>query len=260
MRMFRELKQAVTNDWGGVKPLVVEEDKEFLEKKGKLQDLEQQLTTSSKQAEALVKAKQDIGDTMGELGLTFVKLAKFEMENATYNSQRSRAAEIKHFATAALRTSRFYRESNAPTVKHLDTLHEYLGLMLAVHSAFSDRSTALLTVQTLTSDLSSLLAREEKLEASSMRFGGDKSKIHRIEELRETIRNTEDAKICAIKDYECIKENNNNELKRLDRERHEDFLVMLKGFVSNQVIYAEKIANVWANVAEETKGYTSQSK
>ena len=27
-----------------------------------------------------------------------------------------------------------------------------------------------------------------------------------------------------------------------------------------QVIYAEKIANVWANVAEETKGYTSQSK
>lgn len=49
MRMFRELKQAVTNDWGGVKPLVMEEDKEFLEKKGKLQDLEQQLTTASKQ-------------------------------------------------------------------------------------------------------------------------------------------------------------------------------------------------------------------
>ncbi|KAJ8509996.1 hypothetical protein OPV22_000430 [Ensete ventricosum] len=260
MRMFRELTQSVTNDWGGVKPLVMEEDKEFLEKKGKLQDLEQQLTTASKQAEALVKAKQDIGDTMGELGLTFVKLAKFEMENATYHSQRPRAAEIKHFATAALRTSRFYRESNAQTVKHLDTLHEYLGLMLAVHSAFSDRSTALLTVQTLTSDLSSLRAREEKLEASSMRFGGDKSKIHRIEELKETIRNTEDAKICAIKDYECIKENNKNELERLDRERHEDFLVMLKGFVSNQVIYAEKIANVWANVAEETKGYRSQSK
>ncbi|RZS12119.1 hypothetical protein BHM03_00043509 [Ensete ventricosum] len=49
MRMFRELTQSVTNDWGGVKPLVMEEDKEFLEKKGKLQDLEQQLTTASKQ-------------------------------------------------------------------------------------------------------------------------------------------------------------------------------------------------------------------
>ncbi|RZS12120.1 hypothetical protein BHM03_00043510 [Ensete ventricosum] len=116
----------------------------------------------------------------------------------------------------------------------------------------------------------------------------------------------------------AMQENNKNELERLDRERHEDFLVMLKGFVSNQVhslliytlhnsevvavakakqrrqgrdtlrekkacvylslgyislssmgthevmifqvIYAEKIANVWANVAEETKGYRSQSK
>lgn len=71
------------------------------------------------QAEILVKAQQDIGDTMGELGLTFVKLAKYETENATYLSQRTRAAEIKQFATAALRISRFYRESNAQAVRHL---------------------------------------------------------------------------------------------------------------------------------------------
>ncbi|WOL05566.1 hypothetical protein Cni_G14295 [Canna indica] len=259
MKIFRELKQSVTNDWGGTKPLVVEEDSEFLERKAKVQDLEQQLTTASKQAEALVKAQQDMGDTMGELGLTFVKLAKFEMENATYLSQRTRAAEIKEFATAALRTSRFYRESNTHAVKHLDTLHEYLGLMLAVHSAFSDRSSALLTVQTLMTDLSSLHAREEKLETSSIRFG-DKSKLRRIEELKETIRITEDAKVCAIKEYEQIKVNNRYELERLDRERRDDFLVMLKGFVSNQVNYAEKIASVWANVAEETKPYARQSK
>ncbi|XP_074561064.1 sorting nexin 2A-like [Curcuma longa] len=260
MKIFRELKHSVTNDWGGAKPLVVEEDKEFLERKVKVQDLEQQLTTSSRQAEVLVKAQQDIGDTLGQLGLTFVKLAKFETENATYLSQRRRASEIKQFSTALLRISRFYRESNGHTVKHLDILHEYLGLMLAVHSAFSDRSTALLTVQTLTTDLSSLHARREKLEASSIQ-SGDKSKLQRIDELKETIRITEDAKVCAIKEYECIKENNRSELERLDRERREDFLLMLKGFVSNQVIYAEKMTNVWANVAEETKGYyTSQDK
>ncbi|XP_074591128.1 sorting nexin 2A-like [Curcuma longa] len=254
MKIFRELKQSVINDWGGAKPLVVEEDKEFLERKVKAQDLEQQLATSSRQAEVLVKAQQDIGDTLGELGLTFVKLAKFETENATHLSQRRRAAEIKQFATAVLRTSRFYRELNGQTVKHLDILHEYLGLMLAVHSAFSDRSSALLAVQTLTTDLSSLHARRDKLGASSIRFG-DKSNLQRIEELEETIRITEDAKICAIKEYECIKGNNRSELERLDRERREDFILMFKGFVSNQVSYAEKMANVWANVAEETKGY-----
>nr|CAD1832996.1 unnamed protein product [Ananas comosus var. bracteatus] len=49
LRIFKELKQSVANDWGGAKPPVVEEDKDSLERKEKMQDLEQQLTTSSQQ-------------------------------------------------------------------------------------------------------------------------------------------------------------------------------------------------------------------
>lgn len=49
LRIFKELKQSVTYDWGGVKPPVVEEDKELLEKKEKLQDFEQQLSNVSQQ-------------------------------------------------------------------------------------------------------------------------------------------------------------------------------------------------------------------
>lgn len=71
------------------------------------------------QAEALVKAQQDIGEALGELGLAFIKLAKFETDEATCDSQRIRASEIKRLATAAVKASRFYRESNAQTVKHL---------------------------------------------------------------------------------------------------------------------------------------------
>ncbi|KAL8128109.1 hypothetical protein AgCh_014900 [Apium graveolens] len=67
LRIFKELKQSVTNDWGAVKPPVVEEDKEFLER----------------------KAQQEIGETMGQLGLAFVKLTKFEADEAMFNSQRS---------------------------------------------------------------------------------------------------------------------------------------------------------------------------
>ncbi|GAV58666.1 PX domain-containing protein/Vps5 domain-containing protein [Cephalotus follicularis] len=260
LRLFKELKQSMANDWGGVKPAVVEEDKEFMENKERMNDLEQQLSNASQQAEMLVKAQQDMGETMGELGLAFIKLTKFENEEAVYNSQRVRAADMKIVATAAVKASRFYRELNAQTVKHLDTLHEYLGLMLSVHGAFSDRSSALLTVQTLLSDLSSLHARAEKLEAASSKiFGGDKSRIRKIEELNETIRVTDDAKFVAIREYERIKENNRSELERLDRERHADFFNMLKGFVVNQVGYAEKIANVWAKVAEETSGYAKES-
>ncbi|KHN46116.1 Sorting nexin 2B [Glycine soja] len=256
-----ELRQSVANDWGGSRPSVVEEDKEFMEKKEKINELEQQINGASQQAESLVKAQQDMGETMGELGLAFIKLTKFENEEAIMNSQRVRAADMKGVATAAVKASRLFRELNAQTVKHLqDTLHEYLGLMLAVHSAFSDRSSALLTVQTLLSELSSLESRAEKLEvASSKIFGADKSRVRKLEELQETIRATEDAKNVAIREYERIKENNRSELERLDKERQADFLNMLKGFVVNQVGYAEKIANVWTKVVEDTRGYVDES-
>ncbi|KAK4274869.1 hypothetical protein QN277_018036 [Acacia crassicarpa] len=256
MRLLKEFKQSMVNDWGSSKPPVVEEDKEFLEKKERIQELEQQITNASRQAESLVKSQQDMGETMGELGLAFIKLTKFENEVAVLNSQRVRATDMKTLATGAVKASRFHRELNAQTMKHLDTLHEYLGLMLAVHGAFSDRSNALLTVQTLISELSSLKSRAEKLEAASSKiFGGDKSRISKLEELKETIRVTEDAKHVATREYERIKENNRTELERLDRERQADFLHMLKGFVVSQVGYAEKIADVWTKVAEDTSRY-----
>uniref|UniRef100_A0A5B7ATZ7 Putative sorting nexin 2B n=1 Tax=Davidia involucrata TaxID=16924 RepID=A0A5B7ATZ7_DAVIN len=260
LRIFKELKQSVANDWGASKPAVEEEDNEFLEKKEKLHDLEKQLNNASQQAESLVKAQQNMGETMGELGLAFIKLTKFENVEAMLNTQRIRAGDMKNVATAAVKASRFYRELNAQTVKHLDTLHEYLGLMLAVHTAFSDRSSALLTVQTLLSELSSLHSRAEKLEAvSSKTFGGDKSRIRKIEEFKETIKVAEDAKNCAVREYERIKENNRSEFDRLERERQADFINMLKGFVIDQVTYTEKIGNEWAKVAEETSGYVKES-
>ncbi|CAI9770767.1 unnamed protein product [Fraxinus pennsylvanica] len=260
LRLFKELKQSVVNDWGGSRQPVVEDDKEFLEKKEKLRDLEEQLTDASKQAETLVKAQQDMGDTMGELGLAFIKLTKFENEQAVLNTQFLRAVDMKNVATAAVKVSRLYRELNVQTVKHLDRLHEHMGLMLAVNHAFSDRSSALLTVQTLISELSSLHSKAEKLETTSSKiFGGDKSRIHKLEELKDAIRVTEDAKSCAVREYGRIKDNNRSEMKRLDSERQTDFVNMLKGFVTNQVAYTEKIGCEWANVAEETSRYAKES-
>uniref|UniRef100_A0A7N0U0D4 PX domain-containing protein n=1 Tax=Kalanchoe fedtschenkoi TaxID=63787 RepID=A0A7N0U0D4_KALFE len=205
-RMFRELKQSVANDWGGPKAPVDEEDKEFLEKKHKLRDFEHLLADVSKQAETLVKAQLEIGETMGELGLSLIKIAKFETEQAMYDSQRVRAGFMKNGATATVKASRLYRELNGQTMKHLDKLHDYLEIMVAANSAFSDRSSALLTVQTLSTDLSSLYTKIEKLEtASSKVFGGDRSRSRKIEELKETARITEDAKSCAVRECERIK-------------------------------------------------------
>lgn len=49
LRLFKELRQSVSNDWGGSKPAVVEEDRDFVEKKEKMHDLEQQIINASQQ-------------------------------------------------------------------------------------------------------------------------------------------------------------------------------------------------------------------
>ncbi|XP_071697657.1 sorting nexin 2B-like [Rutidosis leptorrhynchoides] len=255
IRIVKEMNQAVSNDWGGSRPPVYEEDGQFLENKERLLNLEKQLINAAKQAELFVKAQKDISETMGAFGLSFIKLTKFENQQAVFDTQRQRTADMKNLATAAIKTSRLYRELYSRTVKHLDTLHDYMGLILGVHSAFSDRTSALLTVQTLTSELDSLYARVEKLETSSSNFGSDKPKTLKLGETREAIRVTEDAKSCATKQYERIKENNRAEIERLDRERKADFKNMLKGFVISQVAFTEKIGNEWASVATETSAY-----
>lgn len=58
---------------------------------------------------------------MGQLGLAFVKLTKFETDHAIFDSQRTRATDMKNVATASVKASRLYRELNAQTVKHLVT-------------------------------------------------------------------------------------------------------------------------------------------
>ena len=86
--------------------------------------------------------------------------------------------------------------------------------MLAAHNANSDRANALLTVQTLLSEVSSLQSRAEKLESASSRvFGGDKARNYKLEELKETLKITEDSKNCAVREYEQIKVCNPIQLK-----------------------------------------------
>ncbi|MCL7032735.1 hypothetical protein MKW94_010062 [Papaver nudicaule] len=215
-RTFKEWKQQITNDWGGSKP----------------------------PAEGLVKAQQDIGETMGELGLAFIKLTKFENEGSMYNFQKTREADMNCIATAAVKASRHYRALTSQIVKHL-----YLGMVLAADSAFLDRTSALLTVQSVILKLSSLQLRAEKPEvASSRMFGADRSRIRKVKESKETIRVTEDAKMVAAREYERIKENNRSALEMLNREKHQNLLSMIKGFVINQN-QIPKLSNIWYSIS-----------
>ncbi|KAL6610369.1 hypothetical protein ACP70R_040338 [Stipagrostis hirtigluma subsp. patula] len=256
--MFKDLKHTVVNGLVATKPPPVEQetDAEFLAHKAKLEDLQQQLTTTSQQAESLVKSQDDLRETTGHLGMTLIKLAKFEREQATCSSQRRRAGDIHNFANSVLKFSRSQKKLNSEIVKHLGSIHEYMEMMISVHHAFTDRSNALHHVQSLSADLFSLHTRAGRLASLSAKDRDHEwSKYQKVEGLKETIRSTEAAKSDALREYESIKENNMIEIKRFDKERRRDFIEMLKGFVVNQVSYSDHFADMWAKAAEETEVY-----
>uniref|UniRef100_A0A0A9DKC4 Sorting nexin/Vps5-like C-terminal domain-containing protein n=1 Tax=Arundo donax TaxID=35708 RepID=A0A0A9DKC4_ARUDO len=259
--MFKGLKQTVVNGLVATKPPPVEQetDTEFLAHKAKLEDLQQQLTTTSQQAEALVKAQDDLRETTDHLGMTMIKLAKFEREHTTCSSQRSRADDIRSFANSILKFSRLQRKLNSEIVKHLGSIHEYLEMMISVNHAFTDRSNALHHVQSLSADLFSLHTRAGRLESVSSRdMGHEWANYQKVEGLKETIRSMEAVKIDALKEYENIKEKNMIEIKRFDKERRRDFVEMLKGVAINQISYSDHFADMWAKVAEDTEVYANR--
>eukprot|EP00252_Welwitschia_mirabilis_P000520 TRINITY_DN10491_c0_g2_i1.p1 TRINITY_DN10491_c0_g2~~TRINITY_DN10491_c0_g2_i1.p1 ORF type:complete len:531 (-),score=130.03 TRINITY_DN10491_c0_g2_i1:46-1638(-) len=257
--MWKELKRYVAND-AGVRPAITEEDNEFLKQKAKLQELEQNLNQASQEAELLIKAEESLGDVMGRVGLAFIKLSKYENQAVSSEAQRVHSADTKQIGTAALKASRSYRETNEQSVKHLDKLQEYLSVMQAVHTAFSDRSDALSTIQSLMSELSSLKSKDECLSSSSSGFYGDTiGNSLKAAESREHIRATQKNLDHATRQYECIKENNRKELRRFETERKSDFLNMMKGFAHCQVANAEKVAKIWESAADDLQGYMSRA-
>ncbi|KAI3522776.1 hypothetical protein L1887_00826 [Cichorium endivia] len=112
LRIVKELNQYVNNDWGGSRPPINEDDTDFLQHKERLLDLEKKLTSASKQ--------QDMAETMGDFGLSFIKLTKYENQQAILETQRKRAGDMKNLATSAIKATRLWRELNSQTVKHLE--------------------------------------------------------------------------------------------------------------------------------------------
>lgn len=103
------------------------------------------------QAESLVKFQQDMGETVGELGLAFVKLTKFETEEAIFESQRVRAADMRNVATASVKASRLYRELNTQTIKHLASTHILMTYDRTFKLVYKSMVESLMMIDALTS-------------------------------------------------------------------------------------------------------------
>ncbi|CAI5493958.1 unnamed protein product [Closterium sp. Naga37s-1] len=135
-----------------------------------------------------------------------------------------------------------------PISPHQSILLEYHKTTAAARTALADRSQALLTWQTLESDLG---GKKTKLDRLGSVDGSDPAKQKKAQELQREIQALEKAKEAAINEYRKITERNASELQRFESERKQDFLAMLGNFVQDQVLCAQKMAAIWAPVGED---------
>ncbi|DBA90824.1 hypothetical protein WJX77_010125 [Trebouxia sp. C0004] len=223
---------------------------EFLEK----------VAAASRKAERLVSKFEELGSVTGDLGLSAIKLAKFEdtdgsrcgayTDSAT--ASKSISADSKRVGMAAVRVSRLSRTATSSTALALAPLHDNLALAPAASKALKEREAALLTLHAIEADLEkrrhTIIAIEEEGQKV---FGGDKAKLRKTDNLKNEVAGLEAAVQAAGQEYDRVKLRNTQEVSRWKDSRIKDFDGMLDNFTRIMAAYEDRSLSVWLEVAEQ---------
>lgn len=256
LRRFKELTVKEPKDPGALdqpeidlrnEKLLVDE---FLEK----------VAAASRKAERLVSKFEELGSVTGDLGLSAIKLAKFEdtdgsrcgayTDSAT--ASKSISADSKRVGMAAVRVSRLSRTATSSTALALAPLHDNLALAPAASKALKEREAALLTLHAIEADLEkrrhTIVAIEEEGQKV---FGGDKAKLRKTDNLKNEVAGLEAAVQAAGQEYDRVKLRNTQEVSRWKESRIQDFDGMLDNFAKIMAAYEDRSLSVWLEVAEQ---------
>jgi len=262
MRMFKEFKTSISPDSKAISNNLPtsEEEASLKAENTHVIEFEVKLTETTRKAEHLVKRLEDVGNVLGDIGLSFIKVAKFEDEDGLRCGQytdsgeacKCIAADSRRIGMAAVRMSRLSRTATVQTATQLSQLHDYLALLPAIRIALRERDAARITVATIEAELQEKKKRVSNLEEQSSKvFGGDKNRTRKISELQQTVSSLEAACDASRAEYERVKSRNLSEMERYKSEKTENFMGMLIGFARVQAAFAERSFNVWLGVAEE---------
>jgi hypothetical protein len=161
---------------GGVR----ESDEAFLSAKARAAALEKQLVDASARAERLVGRAAAACDALGDAGLAFVRLSKFEEAEGARRgrfaargaAQRLAAADARAAGAAAVRACRLGRAAAGQLAAQLAPLHGHLSLAPAVSRAVADRADALLTWQTLAAEADAKRAKAARTQEEPLKARG----------------------------------------------------------------------------------------
>lgn len=225
-----------------------------------VEEYQEALAGSSRKAEKLVRKLEDFSNVLGDLGLSFIKIAKFEDEDGSKTgvytdsgaASKQLSADTRRLGMAAVRLSRLSRSAVSQDISALSVLHEELGLTPCILKALREREGQLLTVSTLQAELEKKRFGIQQLEQEgSKKLGGDKAKLRKVTALQNDVAALEAALTAAQAEYDRVKDRNKLELERWRSTRAGGFAGMLEQYGHLESAYAERSLSVWLGVAEE---------
>ncbi|EFJ49103.1 hypothetical protein VOLCADRAFT_90391 [Volvox carteri f. nagariensis] len=225
------------------------------------------LTTASRAAEKFVSRLDRWSVVNGELGLALLQMRNAEKAEgvalANHTGTLKQSGTLMHdterVGTALVRSSRIGRKVTGRCAIELGCLHEYLGLMPAALKGLRARDKALLTADTLQSDLEARRKAISELEAAGAKvFGGDAAKAKRVVELSGDVAVLEQSVVAAQARYDRIKEVNQQEVSRLRSELRTDMLAMLQHYAAIMSACSQRHLEIWLQAAGELQATSDQ--
>ena len=222
------------------------------------------VAAASAAAEKALSAAEASGAALGDLGLALFKLARAEDDSVNARGGRhaparaalngppaallAAAADARRAGGAALRGARLSRAAVAEGARVLAPLHDELAMAPALSKALREREAALLTCQTVDSELAK---RKAALEAAGGMGVGEAAAYSTpaIESLRNDVASLEAASQAAAAEYSRVADRNRSELERLGAERRAGLAAAVQGFVAVGTAFEERRGGGWSEVA-----------
>ncbi|KAL6760863.1 hypothetical protein V8C86DRAFT_2546620 [Haematococcus lacustris] len=228
--------------------------------KEQVEAMKEALATASRAAEKLVHALDRVAGVQGDAGLAFFKLSKFEEQDGPHMAQftgtvrqsQALSSGSKMLGNSLVRASRQGRKAADKAALELGVLHEHLADMPSAVKGLGTREKQLLTADTLAADLAARQRAIKELEASGPRtLGGEAGKVARLQELRGDVSKLECSIQAARAEYQRIASVNQQELARQQADYAADMCSMCQGLAQLQALNAQRVGQVWLQLALE---------
>ena len=218
------------------------------------------LVEASRRCEKVVRELERLGSITGDVGLAFIRLAKYEDEfggpvgqySAFTSTTQKMASDSRRIGMASVRMSRLERTATEDALLSLDAVHTQLALAPAVIDALKEREDASITLCSIKDDLERKKKQLEVLDAAAS--SSDPVKLKKAEALKNDIAALEAAVTAAGSGYNEIKRRNLVELERWRRDRASEYHTMLQKFTSARSDYDMKASNEWQSVRSDLYG------